>query len=177
MTADQVQRFREYLANHSDYREARHDFHEAYELLEGYWRGRFARRGYETFCDTFGEYYWSLREIWHLARELASEGPIGNSRDARFRPKDEVVDATMFLLHQAGVVPNDTRQDCEEAVCSFKALMIMVTQVRNNLFHGRKLELDDYQLHRNICLVTIARNITVTLLDHLQEAEEAAGLC
>ena len=51
-------------------------------------------------------------------------------------------------------------------------MMYIVRQIRNNLFHGRKLELRHRQYERNKCLVMTAEKITALLLEHLVEAEQ-----
>ena len=191
MAARHIQEFREHLFKYQDYREARRDFHEAYELLEGYWRGGEPIHSFDEFCRKLGDYFWDIADIRTLTRQLACEGPVGNSRD-NYHPSDDMVRATMFLLHKVDVVPEDSLDECsaffrnrhpglyrpELANCwiggGFKAMMVMVYQIRNNLFHGRKLELQEDQLQRNIRLITIARGIVVILLDHLEQAEEAA---
>ena len=164
MPARHIQEFRQHLLDHPKYRKARRDFHEAYELLEGYWRNSRTLRNFDGFCDTYGDFYWNLPKVRDLAHQLACEGPVGNS-DHSFQPSPHIVQATRFLLGQ----------DIDGHQRPFKAMMVIVYQIRNNLFHGRKLELEEAQLQRNTGLIATARDIVFTLLDHLEEAEEAAG--
>lgn len=55
---------------------------------------------------------------------------------------------------------------------AFKALMYIVRQIRNNLFHGNKLEIEEAQYKRNKELVQIAASITEVILNNLKNAED-----
>ena len=55
---------------------------------------------------------------------------------------------------------------------AFKALMYIVRQIRNNLFHGNKLEIKEDQYQRNKKLVQTAASITKVILDNLKNAED-----
>ena len=58
----------------------------------------------------------------------------------------------------------------------FHALMTIVRQVRNNLFHGNKMEYAPIeQYERNKFLVRIAYEVTQILLDNLVTAEGSVG--
>ncbi len=54
---------------------------------------------------------------------------------------------------------------------SFKALLYIVRQIRNNLFHGNKFDLEEKQRTRNILLVRTAAETIQVVLDHLEKAE------
>jgi hypothetical protein len=189
MTAEEIQLFRHRLQSDEEYREARRAFHEAYEWLEGYWRTNRQVGTFGSFCDRFGAYFWnSVPEVRGLAGRLACEGFVGDSM-RNFRPNDRVIRATMFLLYKADFVSQDALANCEGnmrrrnpdlcrpeiAECwtgdAFEAMMEIVRQIRNNLFHGRKMEFDGEQYDRNRRLIILARDITQTLLDNLVEAD------
>jgi hypothetical protein len=56
---------------------------------------------------------------------------------------------------------------------SFKALLYIVRQIRNNLFHGNKFDLEREQKKRNIMLIKTASETMEIILDNLGEAEYA----
>lgn len=55
---------------------------------------------------------------------------------------------------------------------SFSALFSIIKEIRDNLFHGRKIDIDLLQDERSKVLVQIGANLTDVLLAHLIEAEE-----
>lgn len=57
------------------------------------------------------------------------------------------------------------------AYASFKALMYIIRQIRNNLFHGNKFDTEEQQLARNIVLVKNASKTVEFILDHLNRVE------
>jgi len=147
----------------------------------------------DKFCQRFGDYYWNLEELRESAWELAGQGCVGKSTD-EYKPSDEVIKATMFLLHKTEIKPGkDEVPGCDAVNChktrhglqlcnapqqadewnrsGFKAAMYIVRQIRHNLFHGRKLEVEPRQYERNRQLVSSAQQITDLLLEHLVEAE------
>jgi hypothetical protein len=191
MNAGNIVDFRTILATDPEYREARRDFHEAYEWLEGYWRADKQVNSFDLFCDKLGPYYWdNVSKVKGLAANLACEGAVGNSRNKNYNPTKEVKKAASFLLYHAGIVPDETRGECEAKArehyagqgsasqwteSSFKAMMMVVRQIRNNLFHGRKTAPAGEQYERDKRLVALARDIAVALLDHLELAEKWLG--
>lgn len=54
---------------------------------------------------------------------------------------------------------------------SFIALFSIIKQIRDNLFHGQKIDLDPIQYARNIELVQIGAELTDVLLINLVAAE------
>jgi len=168
MNAYDILEFRRYLDEHDpENKEFRRITHEKYEWLEGYWRSRWRNNGFDTFCRRFGEYYWRyVSEIPVLAKQLGALGPIGDSTLDEYRPNEFVVKATILLCADEGTF-----------VERFKAMMQMVRQIRNNLFHGRKMELIEREVYdRNKTLVRLAGEITTLLLDNLYSAEKSIGL-
>jgi len=49
--------------------------------------------------------------------------------------------------------------------------MCIIRQIRNNLFHGNKLQIENKQYNRNKKLVQVAASITNVILDNLKNAE------
>jgi hypothetical protein len=187
INARYIHELRGRLENDPEYREARCGFYEAYGWLEGYWREQWRSNGFESFCRNFGPLYWEDENLRDLAGELACEGPVGNSARG-YVPTNEVVAATFHLLNESKVVSEDDRHRCVEAArnrcrrrreeepsewnsSSFHAMMLMIRQIRNNLFHGRKMEIERIQYERNKRLVTLARDITELLLSNLERVE------
>jgi len=146
--------------------ENRRRFHENYEWLEGYWRDRWWTNGFKKFHENLGGYYWSIDGLRDLAHELAKMGPIGDSTKPNYEPNQNVIEATQKLLA--------AKEGDEEL---FNATMILIRQIRNNLFHGRKMEISDHDAYeRNKKLVHLARQITDILLDELEQAIYSANV-
>jgi hypothetical protein len=168
MEASDVTMLRQHLYQlDPDNLENRRRFHENYEWLEGYWRDRWGTSGFNKFHEKLGEYYWSLDGFRDLAHELAKMGPIGDSTKPNYEPNQSVIEATQKLLA-------DNKDGDKEL---FKATMILVRQIRNNLFHGKKMEISDPEAYeRNKKLVCLARKITDILLDDLEKAVQFANV-
>jgi len=167
MSAYEITAFREHLDQQDpENKEIRRTFHENYEWLEGYWRSSWKNNGFQNFCNKFGKYFWEhIAELPELAREFGWLGPIGDSCLEGYEPNPKVKDATKLLQENGG-----------NSVERFKATMLLVRQVRNNLFHGQKMELLELDVYnRNKNLIRFAGNITGLLLDHLLQAEEFLG--
>ncbi len=155
----EIREFRARLANDQENWEARRSLHENYEWLEGYWRSQFGENFFEQVWATYGEYYWqNIPRIQQIAIEFANRNPVGNNQDANYQPSGEVIAATNLLQ-----VLNKTPQ------LHFRALMIIVRQIRNNMFHGKKLEvIDEIQYRRNKELIAFSAEATGLILDNLQ---------
>jgi hypothetical protein len=167
MRASDVTMLRDYL-NQMDPKnlENRRRFHENYEWLEGYWRDSWGTSGFNKFSEKLGAYYWSVDGFQTLANELAGMSPIGDSTKPNYEPNQTVIDATQKLW--------DGSNNIEEL---FKATMILIRQIRNNLFHGKKMEISDRAAYaRNKELVRLARQITDILLEQLEPAVSTAGV-
>jgi hypothetical protein len=164
MIAYEVVHFRRHLQeNDLENREYRRQFHENYEWIDGYCRSKWVTSGNNAimvFCTKFGENYWdNIPQIPILAHELGHRGPIGSSRKPNYKSTKEVDLATKTLQHNEG-----------SPVQQFRAMMILVRQIRNNLFHGMKMELSQPQIYeRNKELVRLGAKITTVILDHLED--------
>lgn len=194
MNADFINVFRKKIIRDKDNRKFRRDFHENYEWLESYWRGKFSTL--EKFCKKYGKYFWSLKNIQDLAKKLAFTRCMGNSKDSSYKPTEEIMKATMYLRKKfesetlANNVIDYSQIECkfyelcrircnenyanqweDTNYASFKALMYIIRQIRNNLFHGNKLQIENEQYNRNKKLVQVATLITNVILDNLKKAE------
>lgn len=191
MDANLIQEFRRKIASDEEYRRSRRDFHENYEWMEAYWREKY--RDLDQFCRVCGPHFWSLEEARNSAREFASDECVGSSKNPSYEQTEEVAKATMYLRYRAGLFrAEDEIPDCSTIGCreyksdygwcnetmadqwtsgehaAFKALMYIVRQIRNNMFHGRKLEIGSSQYDRNRRLVQIAATVTGAILDNLE---------
>lgn len=155
----EIREFRKRLASDPENWEARRSLHENYEWLEGYWRSQFGENYFDQSWTTNGEYYWqNIPRIQEIANEFVNREPVGNNQDINYHPSGEVIAATDILK-----VLDKTPE------LHFRALMIIVRQVRNNMFHGKKMEIvDEIQYQRNKDLITFAAEITGLILDNLQ---------
>ncbi len=197
MYAIEIEAFRQRLEKDPDYRELRRSFHEAYEWLEGYW----LQQGWDLdrFCRSLGSYYWRLEGIRDAARRFAGLECVGNSRHVGEAQTEGIAAATMHLRYRAGLFDAGAEPSCDSLACrphkrrtglcrpaaanhwengataSFKALMHIVRQVRNNMFHGNKMNLEPVQFERDRRLVGLAANVTHNLLEGLGQAEASIG--
>lgn len=193
MDADFINDFRRKLAEDCCYHKSRQDFHENYEWIEGYWRAN--SMDCDRFCIKYGAYFWSLPIIQELSKEFAFSECVGNSTKPNYEQTDEIAKATMYLRYNAGLPAPDGIPDCSSIGCennksskgwctrtyankwvtadyaAFKALMYIVRQIRNNLFHGKKMELEGKQYERNKRLIKTATEITKEILNNLRDAE------
>jgi hypothetical protein len=162
ITASVIHDFRRRLENDMENRESRRSFHENYEWLEGYWQSQFGENFFEKFWETSGEFYWqNIPHLREIAASLAALPPVGDSDKENYEANPEVIAATE-LLRTLNKTPDR----------HFRALMIIVRQIRNNMFHGKKMEIiDENQYQRNKTLVIFAVQITNLLLENLTVAE------
>ncbi|MBN1364692.1 MAG: hypothetical protein JW976_07810 [Syntrophaceae bacterium] len=166
ITVWEVLKFRRRLESDPDNLDARRSFHENYEWLEGYWLSKFGEYHFDKVWKKYGNYYWqNLPEIQQISRKFADLRPVGNNENLNYEPTQEVITATN-LLQTLNKTPNT----------HFRALMIIVRQIRNNLFHGKKMELsDELQYQRNKELVKLAKLVTEVILESLIDAEAICG--
>lgn len=192
MDADLINEFRKKIIADKAYHESRRDFHENYEWLEAYWGDNFDR-----FCEEYGSYFWSFTEMQDMARKFAFDECVGNSENPLCEQTQEIAKATMYLRYKVGFMTSDGETpNCSTIRCrnnksskgwcnaayanqwtrgdhaAFKALMYIVRQIRNNLFHGNKLEIEEVQYKRNKKVVQTAASITKVILDNLKNAED-----
>lgn len=162
MNAIDILRFRQKLDEDVENKEFRRTLHENYEWLDGYWRQKWERDGNNAiirFCNAFGEFYWqNVSIIPELANELGMLGPIGSSKNSDYSPAPRIAEATKLLKSGEG---SPTER--------FTAMMELVRQIRNNLFHGQKMDLEDAVYERNKELVRLGAKITTVILDHLMQ--------
>jgi len=169
-------------------------FHENYEWLEAFWRAKYGNgdKSFDDFIINKGHFFWNLGEIKDLAREFSSIECVGSSKKPDIVQNIEVAKATQYLRYYSNLystnIPNCLTANCRSlkkatGLCiqsngrkwtkidtpysSFDALMTIVRQVRNNLFHGEKMTLDSIQFQRDKILVSISSRITQILLDNL----------
>ena len=183
MISEEILAFRDRLAADPENRKIRISLHENYELLESYWQRKFkGNNGEQIFCDRHQEFYWKFEEIRAIAKEFAQLAPVGNSK-SNFQPTENILKATYHLKYDAELFEEGQIIVSQEERCnanlwnqgrtSFKAVFEIVKQIRNNLFHGRKIELDNLQYHRNQSLIELANRFTNLLLVELVNAEVA----
>jgi hypothetical protein len=170
MKAFDILCFRLKLEEDIENREYRRRFHENYEWLDGYCRSKWVTDGDNAilkFSNKFGEYYWhNVSEIPALTIRMGELGPVGSSRKPNYEPTLEIVHATILL-----------RRDNSNPIQKFKSMMELVRQIRNNLFHGKKMDLNELPVYeRNKNLVWLGAEITTVVLDYLEEAERNLGL-
>ena len=117
-----------------------------------------------------------------MAREFSGYKPVGSS-NRNFDPTEPVKQATFHLRHHTDLFETELLLfDDENEVeigrkwpkDSFEAaVLILVKKVRDNLFHGRKMDLEEDKYQRNKELVTMSSKIKRLILDGLIEAENS----
>ncbi len=179
MQATQIRLFREKLTQDKQNLDLRRTLHEHYEWLESYWQNRYKGNNHiDKFDSEFGDFYWDRIDTKAIAYKIAFYPPVGSSKN-NFEPSISIQRATFFLRHYSDLFEEefpDTSNEKEIGKLwqknSFVALLTIVKQIRDNLFHGQKMELAEPQYTRNKELINMAVEITSIVLDHLEEAEE-----
>ena len=173
---------------------ARRTIHENYEWLEGFWRHKYNKSAnpIDDFVKDKGKFYWGLEEIRDLAKAFASIECVGSNKEFDYTQTTEVARATMYLRYSCNLFsdepPNCSLIKCRkhktvkglclkgnanlwkkdfDVIFAFKALLYIVRQVRNNLFHGHKLTIEPIQLERDKILVHLSAQVTEILLNRL----------
>lgn len=178
MRAIEIKLFRERLAVDKENQGIRRTLHEHYEWLESYWQNRYKGKNHiDKFDKEFGIYFWNLEQTKDCARRFAFYPPVGSSKN-NFEPTVSIERATYHLRYYSNLfdeeyigASNEKEVGILWGKSSFVALLTIVKQVRDNLFHGRKMELEEPQYTRNKELITMAVEVTTTVLDNLELAE------
>jgi hypothetical protein len=128
------------------------------------------KQGVIEFAKDHGANIWIKPDIQNIAVRLANSECVGNGTND-VPPHSEVKFAHEYLQHTFGIDHQEIcRQVCRESkqgaclsivskdfsppVTSPMALYRIVYQVRCNLFHGDKVDLDGWQLDRDEFLVS-----------------------
>ncbi len=176
----------------------RRNFHENYEWLEHFWRYKYKKgdNSIDDFITQKGQFYWNIKSIRVLAKEFASIECVGSNKDPDYAQTLMIAQATMYLRYICNLYDKDT-PTCDTISCrehkirkghctksnallwkkdfdpvfAFRALMFIVRQVRNNLFHGHKISVEPDLFKRNKVLVELSAQVTEVLLTNLFESE------
>jgi hypothetical protein len=172
--------------------------HENYEWLEHFWRKKYNRgdQSIDNFITDKADFYWGTDKIKELTKYFASIECVGSNVKNKFEQNQEIASATMYLRLHCTLFA-DATPDCNSIPCrhhktvtghcsalsgrqwknvdnnnhaAFKALMYIIRQIRNNLFHGHKMTLDNDQFQRDKILVSIAAQTTGFLIDNLVDS-------
>lgn len=183
------------IRSDNDHLNDRRVLHENYEWLEHFWRKKYNRedQSIDDFITEKANFYWNTSEIKNFAKELASIECVGSNRKPNYTQNQEIAKATNYLRFYCILFEKNTpvcnsipcrQHKTQIAVCSaatgrlwhtndnsnfaaFKALIYIIRQIRNNLFHGHKMTLDNEQFQRDKILVSIAARTSNFLIDHL----------
>ena len=179
MISYEIRDFIERLNVDIDNKEIRRRFHENYEWLESYWKRKFAgNNGNQQFCNNHAGFYWQIDDVKSIAKDLTKLRPVGASNN-NFEPTPNILRATYFLKYRSDLFEDNEIENNQNEIehadnwtsDSFSALFSIIKQIRDNLFHGRKIDLDLIQYERNKVLVQIGANLTDRLLENLIDAE------
>lgn len=179
MKAFEIRMFREKLSHDKINLENRRTLHEHYEWLESYWQNKYKGNNHiDKFVEEFGEHYWEIPAIKEIARKFSFYPPVGSSK-RDFEPTESILRATFWLryfsdLHEEEFPDLDKEKETGEkwTKSSFNALLTILKQIRDNLFHGRKMELAPEQYNRNKELIALSVELTTLILDNLENAEK-----
>ena len=169
--------------------------HETYEWLENFWRYKYLNgdNSIDDFINEKGKFFWQKTEIKNFAIQLASIECVGSNKKPDYTQSTTIANATMYLRFYCnlfdGDLPNCNSISCRhhkintgrctiaageqwknivnDEHCAFKALMYIIRQVRNNLFHGHKMTLEYDQFYRDKILISLSAQTTTYLLENL----------
>lgn len=179
MDGELIKFFIEKLKADKYHRSSRRSLHERYEWLEAYSRRIFRSRDpINEFASNFGGYYWQLQSIRFSSLKILELAPIGSS-SMNFAISPRISQATNYL--KLSIIPQEQRVidlTIEEKSSArnwdgdeFKAVFELIRQIRNNLFHGQKIDIDDQGFARNKQLTIRANNFLGILLANLEQAD------
>jgi hypothetical protein len=181
MYSTNLVRFREKLQKDNENLSARRKLHENYEWLESFWRKKYNGENLiDQFSREFEDFYWELEDFRDIARKFSSYPPVGNSK-MNFDPSEKLRRATYFLRHHCDLneerfpdLEGDEKKTGNKwAKSKLNAVLTMTKQVRDNLFHGQKMQLRDELYKRNKKLVSMAVEVTEVILNNLEKAERS----
>ena len=180
MISEEIQLFRNKLRQDPVNQNNRRLFHELFEWLESFWNRNYAgNNGLSNFSNQFDDFYWNIPELKKLSGRLCMYPPIGNSNN-NFIPQENILRATYHLRHHSNLFDginmppvNDGDEDKGNLWqhSKLETILTIVSQIRNNLFHGRKMEVEEEQYQRNKELIAISVKISNLILENLVEAE------
>ncbi|MBK7443113.1 MAG: hypothetical protein IPI65_16845 [Bacteroidetes bacterium] len=113
--------------------------------MEAYFSEKFDKNPFEKFCDTYSAFYWEFDVLREIARQFSSLNAVGNSIKNNI-PSQNIIQATYFLKYKCNLYKNievdPVAAEIEETdkwnKSPFEALLVIIRQIRNNLFHGKK---------------------------------------
>lgn len=172
---------------------------ENYEWLEHFWRYKYGQNdnSINRFINEKGLFYWNFLSIKELAKGFAEIECVGSNKRENYSQNQEIASATMYLRYSCKLFTFENQPECNSINCrhhkistglcirqaaqswqkdfnpifAFKALIYIVRQVRNNLFHGHKLSFEPEQYNRNRILVQLASETTEVVVNNLVESE------
>lgn len=195
MSARRYHTIRRRLEDDSEKYRRRLEFMADYEWLEGYWNEAFD--GLSSFVQKTCDYYWRHESVKEAGRRYAGMECVGNSDWDAYLQTGEIGKATMHLRYHAGLFAGEA-PTCENLDCrtrkrktghcrpekgtewptgnhgGFKAVMEITRQIRNNLVHGNKLQIEVEQLERNHAIIEAAAVLLRTVWRELPAAEARA---
>ena len=199
MNANFLKRIIDKIRSDKDHLNDRRVLHENYEWLEHFWRKKYGRgdQSIDDFISEKANFYWETNEVKELAKGFASIECVGSNKESNYSQNQEIASATMYLrLHCslfAEIIPECISLNCRhhktytdrctvasgrrwknldnDNYAAFKAIMYILRQIRNNLFHGHKMTLENDQFQRDKALVSMAVQTTDFLIDKLVESE------
>jgi len=178
-----------------DHYNERRVFHENYEWLEYFWRDEYKNgdNSINNFIADKAEYFWTKPDVKDFAKEIAQIECIGSNKSNDYIQSQETAGATMYLRSHCnlftGTIPDCNSIQCRDhkqniGLCNaligrhwkkidndnhaaFRALIYIIRQARQNLFHGHKMSLEQHQFDRDKEIVSISARTTSYLLNNL----------
>ena len=179
MTKEELDQFRKKIACDIEYNNCRDRFRDNYEGMEAIIGDR--RNLIDKVSKKVNlEKLWERDDIKSAFRKLSSLTPVGN-KDSGFVPEINILRATYFLRHHMGLFdnwggfPKDLDDPNEIEIGSnwksqnpVLAILTIVKQIRDNLFHGGKIQIENEIYERNKILICIGAEILDILLKHIE---------
>jgi hypothetical protein len=162
-----IHEFRNRLALDPENQQNRRAFHEAYEWFEGFLVA-YGRNAFDKFSLEYQDFYWNKSSIKDLTKKLILYPPIGSSK-LDFEPTPTILRSTYFLRKVCGIPLDENELSIANKwkKSEFQAILEIIKQIRNNLFHGMKMNLEENQYKRNKELIAIASELMTEILDNL----------
>ncbi|GAA0890364.1 hypothetical protein GCM10009122_00420 [Fulvivirga kasyanovii] len=178
MTKDQLNEFREKIAKDTEYNDCRERFRNNYEDIEAIIGDR--RNLINNVAQKANQNkLWEQEGIKSAARKLCCLTPVGN-KDRGFEAGTNILRATYFLRHHTGLFDKwdgflEDLDDVNEIEIGshwkgkdpILAVLTIVKQIRDNLFHGGKVQLENKVYERNKVLICLASEILDIVLKNI----------
>lgn len=159
-----MKNFREFITKieGTEYEVNRHNFREYYTALENFWK---------TNKVKSNPLDWLSNRIDLTNEEKIKEDIINlitldyvKANDFRFEVKPLIRNATNFLRNELLQEQNEHNFNKNKTM----AILLIIEQIRNNITHDGKIELEENQYNRNEELILYSQNILEYIVQNIE---------